>query len=250
MELNVNGGHYLKLNDGTDTINQSIVPAVHKSLISPDITSYQIDINNQPATTRIPSTSILGKYLRDIYKLNPHSFRLFCPDETNSNKLGAVFDIEKRMLYTSVPVMSSDDHVSASGRVMEVLSEHLCSGWMESYNLSGRYGLFASYEAFTMIVASMVSQHGKWLEECEKIQWRSAIPSYNILLTSTCWRNDHNGFSHQGPGFMDVVLTKRGKVSRIYLPVDANTLLCVAQHCLQSTGYINCIIQVCYTSIQ
>lgn len=179
--------------------------------------------------------------MRDIYSNNKDNFRLFCPDETNSNKLGAVFEVEDRCLVSKL--YSNDDKVSHEGRVMEVLSEHLCQGWLEGYTLTGRHGLFATYEAFALIVGSMASQHAKWLEVCIKeLKWRKEIPSLNILLTSTCWRNDHNGFSHQGPGFMDVILNKKSSVSRIYLPPDANCLLSVADHCFKSTNYINLII--------
>jgi xylulose-5-phosphate/fructose-6-phosphate phosphoketolase len=135
-----------------------------------------------------------------------------------------------------------DDHVSPEGRVMEVLSEHNCEGWLEGYVLTGRHGVFATYEAFALIVASMATQHAKWLEAQAELPWRSPVPSLNVLLTSTCWRNDHNGFSHQGPGFMDTILSKKGSVARIYLPPDANCLLSVADHCLRSRNYVNLII--------
>src|ERR1019366_615375 len=134
------------------------------------------------------------------------------------------------------------DHVSPDGRVMEVLSEHNCEGWLEGYVLTGRHGLFATYEAFALVVASMTTQHAKWLETSASIPWRASIPSLNYLLTSTCWRNDHNGFSHQGPGFMDTILSKKGTVARIYLPPDANCLLSVADHCLRSRDYVNLVI--------
>jgi xylulose-5-phosphate/fructose-6-phosphate phosphoketolase len=144
------------------------------------------------------------------------NFRLFCPDEINSNRLGAVFEVENRCFVgKTLPI---DDHVSPSGRVFEVLSEHLCEGWLEGYLLTGRHGLFATYEAFGMIATSMMVQHAKWLEEADKLPWREPISSLNVLLTSTAWRNDHNGFSHQGPGLIDVMLSKRGTVARIYLP--------------------------------
>jgi len=178
--------------------------------------------------------------MRDIYRRNPRTFRLFCPDETNSNRLGAVFEVENRCLAErTIPI---DDHVSPTGRVMEVLSEHNCEGWLEGYVLTGRHGLFATYEAFALIVASMTNQHAKWLDACSALPWRAPISSLNILLTSTCWRNDHNGFSHQGPGFMDTVLSKKGQVARIYLPADANTMLQVAGHCFRSVNEVNLII--------
>jgi xylulose-5-phosphate/fructose-6-phosphate phosphoketolase len=180
--------------------------------------------------------------LRDIFVKNAESanFRLFCPDETNSNRLNNVFDVENRcFLGRTIPI---DDHVNPAGRVMEVLSEHLCEGWLEGYLLTGWHGLFATYEAFAMIAASMIVQHTKWLEEATRLEWRVPIASLNILLTSTCWRNDHNGFSHQGPGLIDVMLSKRGTVARIYLPPDANCLLSVADHCFRSRGYVNLIV--------
>lgn len=186
------------------------------------------------------STRQLGQFLRDIYRDNPRSFRLMCPDETNSNRLGAVFDTEKRCLVA--PPQPGDDHVSPDGRVMEVLSEHNCQGWLEGYTLTGRHGLFATYEAFALIVASMATQHAKWLEACADLQWRAPVPSLNVLLTSTCWRNDHNGFSHQGPGFMDTILSKKGSVARVYLPPDANCLLAVSEHCFRSKDHVNLII--------
>lgn len=212
---------------------------VSKPLVMPDIKKYEYEFG-KPGVERKPSTTQLGMLLRDLYLENPKSFRLFCPDETNSNKLGAVFEVENRCLVGTV--LEEDEKVSTSGRVMEVLSEHNCEGWLEGYTLTGRHGLFASYEAFTMIVASMVSQHCKWLEVCSELPWRTKIPSLNILLTSTCWRNDHNGFSHQGPGFMDTVLTKQGLISRCYLPPDANCLLAVSDHCFRSQHYVNLII--------
>jgi xylulose-5-phosphate/fructose-6-phosphate phosphoketolase len=151
-----------------------------------------------------------------------------------------VFEATDRCLVE--PTGPSDDHVSADGRVMEVLSEHLCHGWLEGYTLTGRYGLFASYEAFAMVSASMTVQHSKWLEAARDLPWRRPVPSLNILLTSTCWRNDHNGFSHQGPGLIDTVITKRAAVTRVYLPPDANCLLSVADHCLRSRDYVNLIV--------
>jgi xylulose-5-phosphate/fructose-6-phosphate phosphoketolase len=194
----------------------------------------------QPGTELHESTRQLGLLLRDVYRDNPKSFRLFCPDETNSNRLGAVFEDQDRCMIS--PPQTGDDHVSAAGRVMEVLSEHNCQGWLEGYTLTGRHGLFATYEAFALIVASMATQHAKWLEACRHLPWRAPVPSLNYLLTSTCWRNDHNGFSHQGPGFMDTILSKKGSIARIYLPPDANCLLVTAEHCLKSQDYVNLII--------
>jgi xylulose-5-phosphate/fructose-6-phosphate phosphoketolase len=208
----------------------------------PDFTDYAVEVD-QPGKIMVESTRPFGAMLRDIYKKNvgQRHFRLFCPDETNSNRLGNVFELENRcFVSTIIPI---DDHVSPDGRVMEVLSEHNQEGWLEGYTLTGRYGIFATYEAFAMIADSMATQHSKWLKTCDKeLPWRKPIPSLNYLLTSTCWRNDHNGFSHQGPGFIDTILTKQGIVTRIYLPPDANCLLSVADHCLRSYNYINLMI--------
>jgi xylulose-5-phosphate/fructose-6-phosphate phosphoketolase len=207
----------------------------------PDFTEYAIAVK-EPATEPHESTRQLGKLLRDLFTRNAAqgNFRLFCPDETNSNRLGNVFEVENRCSVERI--LSTDDHISPGGRVMEVLSEHLCEGWLEGYLLTGRHGLFATYEAFAMVSASMVVQHAKWLEEEIKLPWRESIASLNILLTSTCWRNDHNGFSHQGPGLIDTLLTKKGTVARIYLPPDANCLLSVADHCFRSRDYVNLIV--------
>lgn len=207
----------------------------------PPFTDYAIEVK-KPATERHESTRQLGKMLRDIFTRNAgqQNFRFFCPDETNSNRLGDVFTVENRCSVE--PTIPIDDHVSPDGRVMEVLSEHLCHGWLEGYLLTGRHGLFASYEAFAMISDSMTVQHTKWLKESIKLPWRKPIASLNILLTSTCWRNDNNGFSHQGPGLIDTVLSKKGTVARIYLPPDANCLLSVADHCFHSRNYVNLIV--------
>ncbi|HTK07527.1 MAG TPA: phosphoketolase family protein [Ktedonobacteraceae bacterium] len=207
----------------------------------PSFRDYAIQVDH-PASERHESTRQLGKMLRDIFKRNSEqeNFRLFCPDETNSNRLGDVFDVENRCSVEKI--ISIDDHVSPDGRVMEVLSEHLCQGWLEGYLLTGRHGLFATYEAFAMVSSSMTVQHTKWMQEGNKLPWRAPISSLNILLTSTCWRNDHNGFSHQGPGLIDTVLSKKGTVARIYLPPDANCLLSSADHCLRSRNYVNLIV--------
>ncbi len=207
----------------------------------PDFRTYALAVP-RPATERHESTRQFGEMLRDIYVRTTRSadFRVFCPDEINSNRLGSVFEVENRCFVGTK--VSIDDHVALDGRVMEVLSEHLCEGWLEAYLLTGRHGLFATYEAFAMVAASMIVQHTKWLEEATKLPWRAPVASLNILLTSTCWRNDHNGFSHQGPGLIDVMLSKRGTVARIYLPPDANCLLSVADHCLRSRDYVNLIV--------
>ncbi|MEV6349331.1 phosphoketolase family protein [Actinoplanes sp. NPDC051851] len=205
----------------------------------PDFRDYAIDVR-QPAVERAESTRKLGEMMRDIYRRNDDRFRLFCPDETNSNRLGAVFDVSDRGFMETVT--PDDVKISRQGRVMEVLSEHNCHGWLEGYNLTGRHGMFATYEAFAMVSASQTVQHGKWLQEARHLDWRAKVPSLNVLLTSTAWRNDHNGFSHQGPGLIQVVLTQRGDVARVYLPPDANTLLSVADHCFRSRSYINLIV--------
>jgi xylulose-5-phosphate/fructose-6-phosphate phosphoketolase len=207
----------------------------------PDFREYAMGVP-EPASERHESTRQLGAFMRDIYSRTRarRNFRLFCPDEINSNRLGDVFQVETRCFVSKI--IPIDDHVSPDGRVMEVLSEHLCQGWLEGYLLSGRHGLFASYEAFAMVSSSMAVQHTKWLEEAVTLPWRKPIASLNILLTSTCWRQDHNGFSHQGPGLIDVILSKRGTVARIYLPPDANCLLSVADHCFRSRNYVNLIV--------
>lgn len=205
----------------------------------PDHRDYAVALESR-AQDRMGSTAVLGNYLRDIYQSNPTNFRLFCPDETNSNRLGAVFQVSDRCLVSEIN--GDDDHVSHDGRVMEVLSEHCCHGWLEGYTLTGRHGLFATYEAFAMIVDSMSMQHGKWMEHARRVPWRADIPSMNYLLTSTCWRNDHNGFSHQGPGFIDTIIHRKPSVARVYLPPDANCLLSVANHCFESRNYLNLIV--------
>jgi xylulose-5-phosphate/fructose-6-phosphate phosphoketolase len=207
----------------------------------PEYGDYAVEVGT-PGTLRSESTRALGELLREVFRRNAgaRNFRLFCPDETNSNRLGAVFAVENRCLIA--PLVAGEDHVAADGRVMEVLSEHNCEGWLEGYLLTGRHGLFATYEAFALVVASMATQHAKWLDVCATLPWRAPVASLNVLLTSTCWRNDHNGFSHQGPGFMDTILSKKGTVARVYLPPDANCLLSVSDHCLRSRGYVNLII--------
>ncbi|MEV4071156.1 phosphoketolase family protein [Nonomuraea fuscirosea] len=210
-----------------------------RDLALPDFRDYAVDVP-RPARTRAESTRRLGELLRDVYRDNPDTFRLFCPDETNSNRLGAVFEESDRAFAERVT--GDDVAISRNGRVMEVLSEHNCHGWLEGYTLTGRHGMFATYEAFAMVSASQTVQHGKWLQEAGRLPWRAKVPSLNVLLTSTAWRNDHNGFSHQGPGLIQVVLTQRGDVARVYLPPDANCLLSVADHCLRSRSYINLIV--------
>ncbi len=212
-----------------------------RDLVLPDFRQYAISLS-KPAAERHESTRRLGTWLRDVFTSNARAanFRITCPDETTSNRLNDVFEVENRCFVG--PTITIDDHVRADGRVMEVLSEHLCEGWLEGYLLTGRHGLYVTYEAFAMISASMTVQHTKWLQEATRLSWRAPTASLNILLTSTCWRNDHNGFSHQGPGLIDVMLSKRGTVTRIYLPPDANCLLSVADHCLRSRDYVNLIV--------
>ncbi len=207
----------------------------------PDPAAYAIEVA-RPGSEHAESTRRLGELLRDVYSANSEAanFRLFCPDETNSNRLGAVFEVEDRCLIDARP---DDENVSPDGRVMEVLSEHNCQGWLEGYLLSGRHGIFATYEAFAMVSASMAIQHTKWLEEMRRLPWRAPVASLNVLLTSTCWRNDHNGFSHQGPGLIDTMISLRGEVVRVYFPPDANCLLAIADHCLRSRDYVNLIVQ-------
>ena len=205
----------------------------------PDFRDYAIDVP-LPATVRAESTRKLGELMRDIYRSNDDRFRLFCPDETNSNRLGAVFEASNRAFAERI--VPEDVALSHDGRVMEVLSEHNCHGWLEGYTLTGRHGWFATYEAFAMVSASQTIQHSKWLQEADNLPWRAKVPSLNILLTSTAWRNDHNGFSHQGPGLIQNVITTRGNIGRVYLPPDANTLLSVADHCMRSRSYVNLVV--------
>ncbi len=231
-------------NNPEGDLRMSAVPDTNAGLVSEplnikDFRRYAIPVT-RPAAERAESPRQLGAMMRDLYLDNPTNFRVFCPDETNSNRIGAVFDVSDRGFMEQI--IPEDVKLSHSGRVMEVLSEHNCHGWLEAYNLTGRHGLFATYEAFAMVSASMTIQHAKWLEEAHHLDWRTPVPSLNILLTSTCWRNDHNGFSHQGPGLIQNVITKRGTVSRVYLPPDANCLLSVADHCFRSSDYVNLIV--------
>lgn len=196
----------------------------------------------QPGAVEAEATRVLGNFLREVMRLNleQRNFRLFGPDETASNRLDAVYDVTSKAWLGNTE--HGDDHLDADGRVMEVLSEHLCEGWLEGYLLSGRHGLFSCYEAFIHIVDSMFNQHAKWLKASRHISWRAPVASLNYLLTSHVWRQDHNGFSHQDPGFMDIVANKKAEVVRIYLPPDANCLLSVADHCLRSRNYVNLIV--------
>ncbi|PIK87895.1 phosphoketolase [Synechococcus sp. 60AY4M2] len=210
-----------------------------RELKMPDFRRYAVDVPH-PGTLEAEATKVLGQFLRDVMKLNPHNFRLFGPDETASNRLDAVFEASDRTWVA--PIYDYDEHLSPDGRVMEILSEHVCQGWLEGYLLTGRHGFFSCYEAFIHLVDSMFNQHAKWLKTTRHIPWRRPIPSLNYLLTSHVWRQDHNGFSHQDPGFLDHVVNKKADVIRVYLPPDANTLLSVADHCLRSRHYVNVIV--------
>jgi len=214
---------------------------LRKELAGPDIRSYEVEVATR-GSRFVQSTEILGRYLRDTLKLNAAAanFRIFGPDETESNRLGAVFEATSRIWMERIE--DYDVQLARDGRVMEVLSEHLCQGWLEGYLLTGRHGLFSCYEAFIHIVDSMFNQHAKWLKVSRELEWRKPISSLNYLLTSHVWRQDHNGFSHQDPGFVDLVANKTADVVRIYLPPDANTLLWVADHCLKTFDRINVIV--------
>jgi xylulose-5-phosphate/fructose-6-phosphate phosphoketolase len=206
-----------------------------RALELPDYHDYGVKAGEPAEATRV-----LGGFLRDVILANPRNFRLVGPDETESNRLDAVYQATGKAWQAEViPV---DQHLARDGRVMEILSEHTCQGWLEGYLLTGRHGLFSCYEAFVHIVDSMVNQHAKWLKVARTLSWRRPIPSLNYLLTSHVWRQDHNGFSHQDPGFIDHVVNKRAEVVRVYLPPDANTLLSVADHCLRSQDYVNVVV--------
>src|SRR5215211_3753947 len=210
-----------------------------RDLVLPDFRKYAVEID-EPGGTRSEATRVLGTFLRDVMKHNPDNFRIVGPDETASNRLGAVFEVTGRTWEAEI--LPTVEGLAPDGRVMEVLSEHLCQGWLEGYLLTGRHGLFNCYEAFIHIVDSMFNQHAKWLKVSRQIPWRRPIASLNYLLTSHVWRQDHNGFSHQDPGFIDHVVNKKADVVRVYLPPDTNTLLSVADHCLRSRHYVNVII--------
>jgi len=212
-----------------------------KDLKLPDFREYAVAVL-KPGTVEAESTRVMGTFLRDVMKLNleRRNFRVMGPDETNSNRLNALFEVSDRAW--SAETLTSDDHLSPDGRVMEVLSEHLCQGWLEGYLLTGRHGFFSCYEAFIHIIDSMFNQHAKWLNTTRHIPWRRSIASLNYLLTSHVWRQDHNGFSHQDPGFIDHIVNKKADIIRVYLPPDANTLLSVTDHCLRSRHYVNLII--------
>jgi xylulose-5-phosphate/fructose-6-phosphate phosphoketolase len=212
-----------------------------QDLEMPDFRKYAVEVPS-PGAVLGESTRLLGVFLRDVMKLNAgnKNFRVVGPDETSSNRLSALFEVTNRV--STAEIEPGDEHVSPDGRVMEVLSEHMCQGWLEGYLLTGRHGVFSSYEAFIHIVDAMFNQHAKWLKVTREIPWRKPIASLNYLLTSHVWRQDHNGFSHQDPGFIDHVVNKKADVVRVYLPPDANTLLSVADHCLRSRNYVNVIV--------
>ena len=210
-----------------------------RDLTVPDFRDYGVELPG-PASTFSEATRVLGAYLRDVIRANPATFRIFGPDETSSNRLQAVFEATDRQWEAEV--LPTDEHLAVSGRVMEVLSEHQCQGWLEGYLLTGRHGLFNCYEAFIHIVDSMFNQHAKWLKTTRQIPWRRPLASLNYLLSSHVWRQDHNGFSHQDPGFIDHVVNKKAEIIRIYLPPDTNCLLSVADHCLRSRHYVNVIV--------
>ncbi|EME20351.1 phosphoketolase family protein [Rhodococcus triatomae] len=217
---------------------------LRRPLHVPALERYALDVPT-PGTTFHETTRVFGELMRDIYAAGTRSdgggdFRLFCPDETASNRLGAVFEVTDRCWQ--LPVTEHDDGLGPDGRVMEVLSEHLCQGWLEGYLLAGGHGVFASYEAFAMVSVSMLIQHAKWLQHSATLPWREPVSSLNVLLTSTCWRNDHNGFSHQGPGMIDAAIPLAPDVVRIWLPPDSNTLLSIADHCLRSVDHVNLIV--------
>jgi xylulose-5-phosphate/fructose-6-phosphate phosphoketolase len=212
-----------------------------RDLVMPDFREYAVEVAS-PGTEVGESTRVLGKFLRDVMKLNSVSknFRVFGPDETASNRLEALYEATDKMWME--PILPVDEHLSRDGRVLEILSEHTCQGWLEGYLLTGRHGFFSCYEAFIHIVDSMFNQHAKWLKVTRDIEWRRPIASLNYLLTSHVWRQDHNGFTHQDPGFIDLVVNKKADVVRVYLPPDANCLLSVADHCLRSRDYVNVIV--------
>jgi xylulose-5-phosphate/fructose-6-phosphate phosphoketolase len=210
-----------------------------QDLRMPDFRNYALKVA-VPGQTIGEATRVVGDFLRDIIKANPSNFRIVGPDETASNRLGAVMEVTDRVFEAEV--LPNDDHIAHQGRVMEVLSEHMCEGWLEGYLLTGRHGFFSCYEGFIHIIDSMFNQHAKWLKVTRHIPWRRPIASLTYLLTSHVWRQDHNGFSHQDPGFIDHVVNKKADVVRVYLPPDANTLLSVVDHCLRSRHYVNVIV--------
>jgi len=232
-ELAPQGGHRMSANPHANG------GLLLKGLRLPDFRDYAIKVP-KPGVVDGEATRAQGQFIRDVMKLNPANFRVFSPDETASNRWGAVFEVTNRC--STAEITALDEHVAPDGRVMEMLSEHQCEGWLEGYLLTGRHGFFSCYEAFIHIIDSMFNQHAKWLKVTQRIPWRRPIASLNYLLSSLVWRQDHNGFSHQDPGFIDHVANKKAEIIRIYLPPDANTLLSVTDHCLRSRDYVNVII--------
>jgi xylulose-5-phosphate/fructose-6-phosphate phosphoketolase len=214
---------------------------LRKDLKMPDFRRYAVDVPS-PGAVDAEATRVQGKFLRDVMQENmdAKNFRLFSPDEFTSNRWNDVFEVTDRV--STALILPGDDHISPNGRIMEMLSEHQCEGWLEGYLLTGRHGFFSCYEAFIHIIDSMFNQHAKWLKSTRHIPWRRPISSLNYLLTSHVWRQDHNGFSHQDPGFIDHVVNKKAEVIRVYLPPDANTLLSVTDHCLRSRNYVNVVV--------
>ena len=210
-----------------------------QDLVLPDFRDYGVPVV-KPATTSAEATRVLAAFLRDVITANPQHFRIFGPDETSSNRLQLVFEVTERQWEAEV--LATDEHLAREGRVVEMLSEHQCQGWLEGYLLTGRHGIFNCYEAFIHVVDSMFNQHAKWLKTTNEIPWRAPLASLNYLLTSHVWRQDHNGFSHQDPGFIDHAVNKRAEVIRVYLPPDANCLLSVMDHCLRSRQYVNVVV--------
>jgi xylulose-5-phosphate/fructose-6-phosphate phosphoketolase len=215
---------------------------LRKALRIPDFRDYALHIE-KPATSDGENTRPLGNFLREIMRLNIQNFRVFSPDENTSNRLDAIYQVSKKFWIAEYfPEDADGAELSRDGRVMEMLSEHTMEGMLEGYLLTGRHGFFSTYEAFAHVIDSMFNQHAKWLSICNQLSWRRSISSLNLLITSTVWRQDHNGFTHQDPGFLDVVVNKSAEVTRIYLPPDANSLLSVANHCLRSENYVNVIV--------
>ena len=215
---------------------------LRKALSLPDFNTYAVE-TRQPGRIEVSPTQVLGQFLRDVARSNPQNFRVFSPDENASNRLAAIYEVTKKTwLGEYLPEDADGGELAPDGRVMEMLSEHTLEGWLEGYVLTGRHGFFSTYEAFVHVIDSMFNQHAKWLDKCSELSWRADIASLNLLITSTVWRQDHNGFTHQDPGFLDVVANKSPAVTRIYLPPDANCLLSVADHCLRSHNYVNVIV--------
>jgi len=215
---------------------------LRKALRIPDFRDYALRVD-KPATSEAENTRPLGNFLREIMKFNMQNFRVFSPDENTSNRLDAIYQVSKKFwIAEHFPEDADGTELSSDGRVMEMLSEHTLEGMLEGYLLTGRHGFLSTYEAFAHVIDSMFNQHAKWLSICNQLSWRRSISSLNLLITSTVWRQDHNGFTHQDPGFLDVVVNKSAEVTRIYLPPDANSLLSVADHCLRSENYVNVIV--------